>query len=384
MLRPNMSPGPRGCPARPAPSLSGAIVPVLAFAAFTGGCADPRGGRSKPGELYEAGAVFADVSPVISRTFRVTNTTGQRVRILGETHSCTCTSIELQKAVLEPGQSIPLEMTVRVDPDYAKLDIVCVVKTDHPKFPEWMYGIRYTSYPRGRIVPGPIDLGLYGVDRRGQMAPAPGNDGKAFWLELFAPGGDVLPEPAIAPSPDGIAAEIGPPTPIESLEGGASRRRYPLTIRPTVVDGAAGAHSRDLTIRSGDRILASSQVHWDFRGPYVCTPSQVHFGMVDGGDARKSARVIVRASDGEAFRVLSFESGSPSVAILLDGEDPGAAPQHVFELTLSIPTDSRTQALSGVARIRTDREGSPEIRMPWSAFVRPAGWGRGGEASPSQ
>lgn len=50
---------------------------------------------SRPSGTFHAGAVFADETPDLIHKFELRNATGRRVHILGERHSCDCTSVEM-------------------------------------------------------------------------------------------------------------------------------------------------------------------------------------------------------------------------------------------------------------------------------------------------
>ena len=114
---------------------------------------------SRPlGKVFDAGAVFADATPVISHRFTITNTTKRPVKILEETHSCTCTAVEVEHRLLNPGESMVLKMSVRVPTGYSEYDISCTLKTDHPTLPNWDYRIRYRTFPRARVISDRITL----------------------------------------------------------------------------------------------------------------------------------------------------------------------------------------------------------------------------------
>ncbi len=58
-----------------------------------------------PGEVFDAGPIFAGAREPLTHRYQVTNTTGRTVRILDESHSCTCTKVEVEKKTLQPGES---------------------------------------------------------------------------------------------------------------------------------------------------------------------------------------------------------------------------------------------------------------------------------------
>ena len=164
---------------------------VALFLFFLYGCSQAI--VSVPGETFDAGPVFAADQAELSHRFQITNTTGRRVRILGERHSCTCTTTDLPRAVLGPGESTFLTMTVSIPHSYAQREVGCTVLTDDPQYPEWNYGIRFESLPGARIEPEQISVGT--------LAPWKESKGEdraiaEAWLEVFAPPGASLPEPS--------------------------------------------------------------------------------------------------------------------------------------------------------------------------------------------
>ena len=149
---------------------------------LTCGCAP--GTISVPGETFDAGPVFAADQAELVHRFRVTNTTGRAVRILGERHSCSCTTLELPRVALRPGESTILTMTVSVPYSYTQREICCTVVTVHPRYPEWEYRIRFESFPRARVEPEQIRVGTLAPwkESKGTLRPVFGT-----WLEVFVP-----------------------------------------------------------------------------------------------------------------------------------------------------------------------------------------------------
>lgn len=66
------------------------------------GCDKNREGA--PGEVYDAGPVLAGTAS-LRHQFRVVNTTDRTIRIIDESHSCTCTAIDLRAVSLRPGET---------------------------------------------------------------------------------------------------------------------------------------------------------------------------------------------------------------------------------------------------------------------------------------
>ena len=320
-----------------------------------------------PGESFDAGPTFAARTPVVKHTFQVTNTTGRTVRILDESHTCTCTKVDLERRTLKPGETVGLTMTVNVPQGYSKLDLGSAVQTDHPGFPVWRYQLRFESFPTVRIVPDRINLGS--IDSGGS-----GGQGEAH-VEVYAPAGADLPRLKGVTAGEGVTAVLGRDPTFDVLENGVRRARYPVEI---ALDGAPrsdGLSYRELTVGTASGLPASAMIVWSCTLPVRCSPPQVHFGMVAAGDLPKAADVLIASPGGVAFKVKSSDGGSDLVRV--DDLDAGneTSSKHRIKLTLSALGAEPSQALSGSVRLRTDLPEMPEVLVPWSAFPRRAGEG---------
>lgn len=134
-------------------------IASLLIVAAGPGCSRTTSGTA-PGETHDAGPVFGVVAKSLTHRFEVVNSTDRPVRVLGESHSCTCTVVELERGVLQPGQSVPLTLRVDLPLGHAGREVSCLVETDHPRFPEWAYKLKYTNYPKAQVVPERLDLGV--------------------------------------------------------------------------------------------------------------------------------------------------------------------------------------------------------------------------------
>ncbi len=210
---------------------------------------------------------------MLTHRFLITNTTGVEVKITGENHSCSCTTVDLEPVTLVPGASTPLTMAVRVPQGYATMDLSCTVQTDHPRFPNWIYRLRFAGYPTARIDPDRIDLG-----RRQPIQPA--DYPKVAWLEVFAPANKKPPAPGTVSLSGGHGVRIGERSNVETLVGGVRRARYPLGISMGRDDGILGPRAEGLNIGFGGGLPASATVQWVASSAINCFPAQVSFGIV--------------------------------------------------------------------------------------------------------
>lgn len=324
-----------------------------------------------PGGLYDAGPVFAADRPEIVHRFQVTNTTDRPVRILGERHSCTCTAPELPRVALRPGESTTLILTVSIPPAYARREVSCTVITDHPSHPEWNYGIRFESFPRARIEPELLHVGRLTP----WMESGDGTDRRVVetWLELFAPPGVSFPEPTEpADNGDGLTVRLERPPLLESFVSGVKRARYRISVELDAKRLPPGAFAQDLSIPIPGAPPASATLSGEVVAPLACLPAQVHFGMVSAGDSAVTWRVIVRSVEGRPFRLETpgDEEIGPTVQMKGGANRTSLDVDHFVDLTLAVPSGETRRTLAGTVRIRTDSPSFPEVRIPWSAFIR--------------
>ena len=343
------------------------LVSTVACLSFLVGCSSRPVGP--PGGAFDAGAVFAVKTPVLTHTFLLTNTTGRAVRIMDESHTCTCTQVDLERKTLKPGEGVPLTMSVSVPQGYSSLDLGCAVLTDHPELKEWRYRMRFRSFPNARIVPDRINLGSHGSDGAGG-----GDEVRASraYLEVFTPaGGRPLRPGAVTVGPE-LAAVLDPTPTVDLIEDGVQRARYAITIDLDGKPRSDGLSSRDLTVGMAEGLPASALVVWSNVLPVTCAPAQIHFGMVADGDLPKSAKVVITSNRGAPFIASPVNRDPGPVRVKTLGDAARPSPSHTIELTLSDLGDGPSTALSGSASVKTDLSDMPEVEIPWSAFPRRA------------
>ena len=337
------------------------------------GCSSKADGT---GGSFDFGPVFAAQSPTIEHEFRVVNTTGRPVKILGELHSCTCTDVGLRLGVLQPGESTPLRMKVSIPDGRIDRVIGCTVKTDDPGRPDWQYSIAAQAYTPGRVDPDRIDLGTLsldpGVASVGGAAVDP--PAGAATVELFDRGDGPAPRARLVEVPSELALKLGDRGVVDRPAKGIRRVRYPLTVglreRPTV----EGRHAATIALMVGDRRFQAT-VAWSTKGLLSVGPAAVHFGFVADGDPPRSANVVVRSVDGRPFRLVDAPPSAGPVTIRrISGDHPDnpEAPPSIYRLELVFDPSRRGPgaALNGVASIKTDLPGAATCPVKWSAFSR--------------
>jgi hypothetical protein len=134
----------------------------------------------------------------------------------------------------------------------------------------------------------------------------------------------------------------------------------------------AGVFARSFNIPLLGGPQVSATVSGEILAPTTCVPAQVHFGMVSPGDPAVTKRVTVRSTEGTPFRLKVSKGQESGLSLRIDdGEDPARAGEtHQVDLTLAVPHDETRRTLAGTVQIRTDNASFPEVRIPWSAFIR--------------
>ena len=350
------------------------IVLALAVGLFAG-CVPPAI-PERYAETFDAGPVFAAVTPTLTHQFRVQNTTGHPVRILDEKHSCECTEVILEQREVPPGGSVTLTLNVSVPPIYAKKGVSCTLTTDDPDHRDRAYQLGFESFPRAQIVPDRIDLGTYSVSDMLGFAKSLEPPSREVWLDVFVPrterGTGALLQPRLTQIPEECRAAIGDGPEVSTPVSQVLHARYRLLISLKRHARSAGTFVRPISFSTADGMGASAAVSWTVRAPVNCSPSQIHFGSVGVGDAALKRRVILSSSDGGTFRITSVDSP----AFLRVNQPQGTATSspanstHELDITFGAPHQESSRFLAGTIRFRTDRADYPEVLLAWSAFLR--------------
>lgn len=156
------------------------------------------------------------MTPELTHTFQVTNTTDRAVSILGEDHSCSCSSVSIPRTTLRPGQSLPLTISLSVPNGEVERTVWCTVKTDHPRVPEWSYALSYKTLRDAKIVPERIELGQIPI----QQGDTPSGEFPEVVLELQTPASRQAPRPVRTHAAPNVLVSVEPNPFRESFEAG--------------------------------------------------------------------------------------------------------------------------------------------------------------------
>lgn len=276
----------------------------------------------------------------------------------------------MERAVLLPGASTALTMDLEIPSTYDKRQVSCVVKTDHPDYPEWIYYLAYESFPQAQIVPAQIRLGTMGRDDADG-----GRTKRVAHLEVYSsPNVKRSPAPSDREAPHGIRVQIDRDPTWDTPALGVRRARFGIRAELAKGSQPLGSQAQPLNVYLDNGFVASTMIVWSVTGPVEVVPSHLHFGIVSPGGTPNPTSVMIRSDDGRPFQVLSVESDTKIVEVEVPDESEGAGrTSHTIKLTLHPDVGSDRRALTGSVRVLTDIKASGEVQIPWSAFVRRPG-----------
>jgi hypothetical protein len=325
-----------------------------------------------PGGSIDVGLICATTTPRITKTFNITNGTYKVINILGEEHSCSCTKVRYRSSQLPSGGSTMLELSVDIPRTNGPGSVTCALKTDDPAFPEWHYTLKYHSYIVASISQTNIDLGTYKLG--GPALPF-----KDVELHVYAPEvGKTPARPVNIDSSQDIVVQLDETARVDSRIGGISCSSYRVRVGlrhgdltpGSLGDLTPGSFARSVVIHLDDQSEASAKIVWSVVGPWIVSPSQLHFGLLRPGDASpRTMAVVIKASDGHAFDIVS--AACDNAVITLNASECIPGDIHRIVLTLCPDINPSKPVVTGVVLVKTkDPGGTSQIRIPWSAFIQ--------------
>jgi hypothetical protein len=261
-------------------------------------------------------------------------------------------------------------MKARIPHGYSRLDLSCLLTTDHPAHPEWPYHLRIESFPRAQIVPQVIDLGT--------LAPNPDPLASRVFrevarLETFAADGEEEPLVGVPEVTGELKIRISDNPQTGRIAGRIRKRTYPIDLEVLSPRSGEAVHAGYVTVRAATGNPATASVHWRTRGIVAVTPSSVSFGLVDPGKPPPTRQTVIRSIRGVPFRILKIDPGDPRVNVRVDEEPEGSgrpATEHRLTLSLAGHVDRGKTLQAGTIRIQTDLVGEEECRVHWSLICR--------------
>jgi hypothetical protein len=282
--------------------------------------------------------------PMLTHQYRLTNNTGQTVRITSVRVSCGCTSATALQGVLAPGQSTAVLAQMDTTRFVGPKTVTIFVQFDQPQWAEVHLAISANSRTDVVITPealafGPVSRGTSPA-RATTVALSGGTQlasvaAESNYVQLTAKavrntGSDVAYEVTATLRPDTPVGKWFTDVWLNTNNPGAPRIRVPLTV--------------------------------DVEPALNLSPATAAFGAVTMGNAAER-RVILRGP--QPFKVTDIKGADDQVTVTT-GDAKEARPVHV--LTVKVKATG-TGDLSRTLTIVTDLPGDSTAELPVKATV---------------
>ncbi len=305
---------------------------------------------------HDFGLVLAGSDVKRSHTYRISNTSGRPVRVRGvENRKPCCGEVApVAPAVLAPGQSIEVAVTLHIGLAAGQVVHLAALATEGPSEPPALIRTTALARPRATVeesepmatspYPGESRRVGYAVRSFGTAANPP------FPLDDRA----IRSEAAIA----WLGAASTRVDPVTGLT--ENRRDLALTV---TASGDPGSRSTTLEVLDGGGVVARKWLLWEVARAIRATPP----GLIVAADATDPLKVVLRSRDDRPFRILTATSRVEGLAIDPDGNTSAAG----HTLAVRVDRGPRDAARSGEILIRTDHPGQPEVKVAAYLAARP-------------
>ncbi len=188
-------------------------------------------------------------------------------------------------------------------------------------------------------------------------------------LELYEPADEDPDRPLTVSVPKPLVAVLDPKPEVELIEGGRVRRsRYQvhISLADDLDSMASGTHTETLTAKTARGETTSLVAVWVVESPLIVSPTRLSFGLIGADDKPPARKVVIKSTDGRAFRLLKASS-SDEVDVRAFSTEPAAS--HIVELALLKRSGSK-RFLAGEVTIATDHPEAASIPISWSAILK--------------
>ncbi len=321
---------------------------------------------------HNAGTIFDDGRELV-HTFSLVNTKPQVIDIVNISKSCTCTSVQVDKMKLSPGESASIVMHINPSRSKGTYKVLGTLHTsDNLKTHE--YVVEYSIIPHIAFEAPSVNLGL--ISSKLDSLEESVSPSKSIWLEL-----NQTTEKAISPivtvdATPPIVAQIQSEGVTKDLASGKIRQtRYRIETNVdlgSLQSFPSGIHSSILTARSSTGESASATVLWSLDTPLIAAPNPISFGVVKSSDTAIVRRIVISTRDKVPFHVLAIESQPAGVELDEEGTAKEQAELYTTMHTVQIairPSMFDTGFPNGFVKILTDHPSQKDIKIAWSAIL---------------
>ena len=306
-----------------------------------------------PSGFYEAGTV-------LRHEFRVANDTDSVVRLALVSTSCSCTTAEVSRREVQPGEETLLQMSLTLEKASGKRSARCVLSDDHGK--RWVFGISATSYPLMEFAEGSD----HAYPHLGTFNPGEGGSATVD-VFTYADANGQPPRIEIGRvSSTRLEAKLQGGG-VEALSDGFRRRREQVLIElPNQRE--PGLHKANIAIGCRSR-KASETVRitaiWQVRSLYSVEPERIALGLLGDAEGEKIRRTVtVRRMDGKPLTGITAKSSHPGISI--EGLTSGAC--NAKDVTVVVDTGAISGSLCGEVSIDTHDAVQSALIIPVVGF----------------
>lgn len=258
-------------------------------------------------EQHAVPTVFLDTNRLAHFSVPIANKTNSTQRFVKVIPSCGCTSGELAKPELRPGESTTLEVDFDAFHKFGKQRLIVRLQTDQGD--EFVHELNTTVYKRGMFEnAGVFHLGA--VD--------PGTSGKYnLVFRLYALRREDLPAAAqFRSDSDHLACEQGAVL-VEQLDGVVSKA-IPLTVSLRA-PREPGPHQCTITAdfqSGGEAVQVAQVVAWSIKEPYAVSPSQIFLGEIGTETTQPLVRFVeLSRADHKPIKIVSCSSAAENIRL---------------------------------------------------------------------
>ena len=161
----------------------------------------------------------------------------------------------------------------------------CVLKTDRPRFKDWVYTVQFVSLPFVAADPQILNLGSYGIDGKGVDAV------RHDEVDVFSSSIVELTREMFR-VPEEIELELSPNPEKRQLQRDVWNTKYRLSVGLSekgkdalARNSRSGVITKTIGLTAGSSRRWSYSVYWQVLAPQASYPSFLSFGnLLDDGD----------------------------------------------------------------------------------------------------
>ena len=283
------------------------------------------------------------------------------VRIKELKRSCVCTSAEISKWELSPGEAADLRLDVKIAEVFNSWDVSCSVVTDIPGESNWPFTLSYRTYPHVRFTDGSVRL----RESTESGSAFPRRLKGETWLETYELADSESQEVTLVRSQGPIVVELESGPAIDLIEAGRIRRRrqrvgVALDAQPGYTS-PGGVQAQTIVATEAHQHTASTVATWSIASALSVTPSRMSFGLVHLATSPSLKRVFIKSRDGRNFRLLAANNSRREIEVR--GVPSANQSTHAVEVAFCAASKTAArQFVAGEIILITDHPNAPESR----------------------